>query len=154
MFFWTFYASKNLEKHVSQFLATFSMTLFNIEKNKCWPTNQHIRMISEGCDTDWSNKCWKFSFATAGINYIFLYIQIEIVILNCKNLMRNIHNQISDFLLETLKETESALHLIKQIKQIPKMLGRFFYLNKTKMKIISNHMSQYFIHSRTKIKNV
>ncbi len=68
--------------------------------------------------------------------------------------MRNIHNQISDFLLETLKETESALHLIKQIKQIPKMLGRFFYLNKTKMKIISNHMSQYFIHSRTKIKNV
>ncbi len=29
--FLTFYSSKNLEKHVSQFLATFN--IFNIEKN-------------------------------------------------------------------------------------------------------------------------
>ncbi len=31
-----------------------------------------IRMISEGsCDIeDWSNSCWKFSFAITGKNYI------------------------------------------------------------------------------------
>ncbi len=29
------------------------------------------------------------------------------------------------------------------------MLGRFLNLNKMKTKIISNHMSQYFIHNRT-----
>ncbi len=37
----------------------------------------HIRMIFEGSsDTeDWSNGCWKFSFAITGINYIFKYIK-------------------------------------------------------------------------------
>ncbi len=41
--------------------------------------NHHIRMISEGsCDTeDWSNGCWKFSFAITEINYILKYIKIE-----------------------------------------------------------------------------
>ncbi len=36
-------------------------------------------MISEGsCDTeDWSNDCWKFSFAFTGIFYILKYIKIE-----------------------------------------------------------------------------
>ncbi len=36
-------------------------------------------MISEGsCDIDdWSNVCWKFSFALTEVNYILLYIQIE-----------------------------------------------------------------------------
>ncbi len=36
------------------------------------PPNQYIIMISEGsCDTgDWSNDCWKFSFAMTEINYI------------------------------------------------------------------------------------
>ncbi len=41
---------------------------------------QHIRMISEGsCDTkDWSNDCWKFSFAITGIHCILKYNKIEI----------------------------------------------------------------------------
>ncbi len=36
-------------------------------------------MISDGsCDTeDWSNGCWKFSFAITGINYIIKDIQVE-----------------------------------------------------------------------------
>ncbi len=36
-------------------------------------------MVSEGsCDTeDWSNGCWKFSFAIKWINYIIKYIKIE-----------------------------------------------------------------------------
>ncbi len=46
-------------------------------------------MVSEGsCDIeDWSNGCWKFSFALTGINYIIhiYYIQIEgsSFLLNC-----------------------------------------------------------------------
>ncbi len=36
-------------------------------------------MISEGsCDSeDWSNGCWKFSFAITEINYILKYVKIE-----------------------------------------------------------------------------
>ncbi len=31
------------------------------------------------CDTeDWSNGCWKFSFAITGINYILRYIKFTI----------------------------------------------------------------------------
>ncbi len=33
---------------------------------------------------------------------------------------------------------------------IPEMLGSFLNLNKMKIKRLSNHMSQYFIHNRTK----
>ncbi len=49
-----------------------------IIRNVTWAPNQHIRMIHEwSCDTeDWSNGCWKFSFAITGINYILKYIQI------------------------------------------------------------------------------
>ncbi len=38
-----------------------------------------IRMISEGsCDIeDWSNSCWKFSFAITGKNYILKYSKTE-----------------------------------------------------------------------------
>ncbi len=48
-------------------------------RNVTWAPNQHIRMISEGsCDTeDWSNGCWKFSFAITGINYILKDVQVE-----------------------------------------------------------------------------
>ncbi len=40
-------------------------------------------MISEGsCDTkDWSNGCWKFSYAITVINYFLIYIKIKIIIL-------------------------------------------------------------------------
>ncbi len=36
-------------------------------------------MISEGLSDaeDWSNGCWKFSFAITRINHILKYIQIE-----------------------------------------------------------------------------
>jgi len=39
------------------------------ETNGSWVSHQPIKMISEGsCDTeDWSNGCWKFSFAITGI---------------------------------------------------------------------------------------
>ncbi len=49
-------------------------------KKSLLAANQHIRMISEGsCDTeDWSNVCWKISFAITGINYILKYIKIKI----------------------------------------------------------------------------
>ncbi len=49
-----------------------STTVFNIDQNLKWGTNQHIRMISEElCDTEiWSN-----GFAI-GINYILKYIII------------------------------------------------------------------------------
>ncbi len=49
--------------------------VFNIDNNVLSP-DQQIRMISEGSyDTeDWSNACWKFSFAIIGINYILKYI--------------------------------------------------------------------------------
>ncbi len=33
--------------------------------------------------------------------------------------------------------------------EFPEMLGRLLNLNEMKTKIISNHMSQYFIHNRT-----
>ncbi len=35
--------------------------------------------------------------------------------------------------------------------RIPEMLGRFLNLNKIKTERISNHVSEYFIHSRTSI---
>ncbi len=45
-----------------------STTAFNIDINKkCFLSRyKHIRMIPEGsCDTEnWSNGCWKFSFAS------------------------------------------------------------------------------------------
>ncbi len=48
-----------------------------IKRNVSWASSQHIRMISEGlCDIDdWSNGCWKFSFAITGINSILKYIK-------------------------------------------------------------------------------
>ncbi len=49
--------------------------VFNTDNKNCvWAPNQHVRMISKGsCDTeDWSNDCWKFSFAITGIKYILI----------------------------------------------------------------------------------
>ncbi len=49
--------------------------------------NHNIRMISEGCDTeDWSNGCWKFSFAKTGLNCILKYTKTENGYLNCNNI--------------------------------------------------------------------
>ncbi len=43
---------------------------------KCLSTK--ISMSEGSCDTeDWSNGCWKFSFAITGLNYILKYIKIE-----------------------------------------------------------------------------
>ncbi len=41
--------------------------------------SQHMWMISEeSCDTeDWSNECWKFSFAMTEINDSLKYSNIE-----------------------------------------------------------------------------
>ncbi len=51
---------------------TIKLILLNIDNNKkyFWATNQHIQMISEGSrgTEDWSNGCWKVSFAITGIN--------------------------------------------------------------------------------------
>ncbi len=60
---------------VAQLFSTFRIKIGNVSG----AANQHIRKISEGpCDTeDWSNDCWKFSFAITGIKYIFKYIKIE-----------------------------------------------------------------------------
>ncbi len=58
------------EKHFHKIFA--STTVFNIDNKKLFLSiNQHLRIISEGsCDTeDWSNNCWKFSFAITGINF-------------------------------------------------------------------------------------
>ncbi len=57
-----------------------STTVFNFDNKKVsWAPKQHIKMISEGsCDTeDWSNDCWKFSFAITRINYILKYTEME-----------------------------------------------------------------------------
>ncbi len=40
---------------------------------------QQIGILEGSCDTeDWSNGCWKISFAITGINYILKYIKMEI----------------------------------------------------------------------------
>ncbi len=53
---------------------------------------------------DWSNGCWKFSFAITEINYIFKYTQKEI--LNYNNILQYycfcICNQINEALLSKL----------------------------------------------------
>ncbi len=47
----------------------------SIDNIVSWAANQNIRMISEGScvSEDWSNCCWKFSFAISRINYILKY---------------------------------------------------------------------------------
>ncbi len=76
LLFWTFYSAKVLEKYIFN---TITLIIINVS----WAPNQHIRMISEGsCDTeDWSNDCWKFSFAITGIN-VLQYKSY----LNCNNI--------------------------------------------------------------------
>ncbi len=51
----------------------------SIHKSILGKNRDHIRMISEvSCDTkDWSNDCWKFSFAITEINYVLIYTEIE-----------------------------------------------------------------------------
>ncbi len=68
------------QKCEAQLFSTFIIIKINVS----WAPNEHIRMISEGlCDTeDWSNGCWKFSFAITWINYIWKYIKIE----RCQNI--------------------------------------------------------------------
>ncbi len=44
-------------------------------------------------------------------------------------------------------EEDSDIHI--HTTRIPDMLERFLNLNKMKTKRLSNHTSQYFIHSRT-----
>ncbi len=59
-----------------------------LNNKKCsWAQYQHIRLISEGSqDTEnWSDDCWKFSFAITEINNILRNIKIEKAILNCNN---------------------------------------------------------------------
>ncbi len=60
---------------VAQLFSTFRIKIGNVSG----AANQYIRMISERSrDTeDWSNDCWKFSFAITGIKYILKYIKIE-----------------------------------------------------------------------------
>ncbi len=52
--------------------------------------NQHIIifLISDwSCDTEeYSNGCWKFSFAIIGVNYILKYIKIQNSYLNLSNI--------------------------------------------------------------------
>ncbi len=83
------------------------MVSTNILKSICfqhlkwitWTANQYIQMISEGSyDTkDWSNGCWKISFAITGINHILKYSQIENSQLYCFTILLFycIHNLIN-----------------------------------------------------------
>ncbi len=53
-------------------------TVFNIDNIKCFLSTDWA-YLNDFCDTeDWSNRCWKFSFAITGINYILKYVKIKI----------------------------------------------------------------------------
>ncbi len=60
-------------------------------------------MISQGsCDTeDWSNVCWRFSFAITEIYYNLKYIQKEQFFLNCNNIYCFWSNKCRSYCLQT-----------------------------------------------------
>ncbi len=87
-----------------------------------WAPNQHIRMISEGCDTeDWSNGCWTFRFAITGINYILKlennYLKLQYLKNKLKFLLYFWSNKCS------LVELMTFFSLFKKNRTDPKLLN-------------------------------
>ncbi len=81
LFFWSFYSSKNLEKHIWRFPQMLSRkTSFYIDNNhKCFLSSKSVYYNDfwRSCDTeDWRNDAENTALITE-INYILKYVHIE-----------------------------------------------------------------------------